>query len=175
MSFILSANRDNDSLEDSRKNWEDYRAHLQSLKDVFPRDAFDIATSSWWYRFSLPEAPHDSRLVALRMGDYGAPTWDNQQFSWIEIELQSASSGRILLRYPKVFRYELKMISDSHGIHGDWRYDEFTLTAEHHLLHTIEWADGASWSIEASDLQHRYIPDARLENQRAGQDDAPEP
>jgi hypothetical protein len=100
------------------------------------------------------------------MGDHGAPTLDNHKFSWIEIELHSAYSGTIVLRYPLVYRYELKMAESSQGIHGDWRYDEFTLTAEGNLLHTIEWADGALWVIEASDLEHRHIPDA-TENQRA--------
>lgn len=168
MSFILAANRDHDSLDEARKNWDVYQAHLEALKDSFPASAFEIATSSWWYQFDLPEAPHDSRLIAFRMGDHGAPTWDNQQFSWIEIELHSAYSGTIMLRYPIVYRYELRMAESSQGIHGDWRYDEFTLTDEGNLLHTIEWADGALWVIEASDLEHRHMPES-TENQQAQQ------
>lgn len=160
MSFILAANRDHDSLEEGRKNWEDYQVHLEALKERFPDSAFKIATSDWWYQFDLPEAPHDARLIAFRMGDHGAPSWDNPKFSWIEIELQSAYSGRILLRYPLVYRYEMMVKEASRGIHGDWRYDEFTLTNEGHLLHTIEWADGAVWVIEASDLEHRHIPES---------------
>lgn len=165
MSFILASNRDHDSLEEARKNWHDYQAHLEELKDSFPASAFQIATSPWWYQFDLPEAPHDSRLIAFRMGDHGAPTWDNQQFSWIEIELHSAFSGAIILRYPTVYRYELKMAEASQGIHGDWRYDEFTLTDEGNLLQTIEWADGAIWVIEASDLEHRHIPESSDQTQ----------
>ncbi len=164
MSFILAANRDNNNLDEARKNWEEYQIHLEALKDRFPTSAYEIATSSWWYQFNLPEAPHDSRLIAFRMGDHGAPSWDNQQFSWIEIELHSAFTGTILLRYPKVYRYELKMTETSQGIHGDWRYDEFTLTDEGYLLHTIEWADGAVWLIEASDIEHRYIAEPNNED-----------
>jgi hypothetical protein len=175
MSFILSANRDHDSLEELRKNWEDYQSHLTAHKDKFPSSAFEIATSAWWYQFDLPEAPHDSRLVAFRMGDHGAPTWDNQQFSWIEIELHSAYSGTILLRYPKVYRYDMKMAASSKGIHGDWRYDEFALTDEGNLLHTIEWADGALWVIEASDLEHEHVPESGEENQEAQQAETQQP
>ena len=164
MSFILSANRNSENFDQLRKNWDDYQTHLKALQDKFPASAYEIATSSWWYQFDLPEAPHDSRLVAFRMGDYGAPTWDNQKGSWIEIELCSAYSGTILLRYPQVFNYDLKMAGDSLGIHGDWRYDEFCLTDDGHLLHTIEWADGATWRIIASDLQHRHIPPPDAEN-----------
>lgn len=167
MSFILSANRDFNKLEEFRKNWDDYQLHLIALKDKFPSSAFEIATSSWWYEFNLPEAPHDSRLITFRMGDHGAATWDNEGFSWLEIELQSAYTGTIILRYPKVYRYDLKMSGESQGIHGDWRYDEFTLTAEGNLLHTIEWADGAVWVIEASDIKHNYIPEPKDENQEA--------
>lgn len=164
MSFILSANRDDNSIQDLEKNWKDYQASLAARKSEFPASAYEIATSTWWYGFDRPEAPHDSRLVALRMGDHGAPTWDNQQGSWIEIELHSAYSGTIILRYPQVYRYDLKMVDDSQGIHGDWRYDEFSLTPNVHLVHTIEWADGAIWVIEASDLQHRFISEPTDEN-----------
>lgn len=157
MPFILSANRDHDSPENSLKNWEDYQAHLTKNKASFPKSAFALATSAWWYCSDLPEAPHDSRLLAFRMGDYGASEWDNHQLPWIEIELQSAYSGRIRLRYPKVYRYELKMGGESPGIHGDWRYDEFSLTDGGNLRHTIEWADGAVWTIEGSDLEHKHV------------------
>lgn len=162
MSFILSANRDNDSVDESRKHWADYQAHLAAHKDRFPVSAYEIATSSWWYQFDLPEAPHDSRLIAFRMGDTGASTWDNQKGFWIEIELHSAYAGTIILRYPEIYRYSLEMSGDLPGIHGDWRYDEFSLTQDGHLLHTIEWADGARWVIEASDIQHRYFPEPKV-------------
>ncbi len=159
MSYILSANRDHDSFENACENWENYQSYLRALKDKLATSAFEIATSSWWYQFDLPEAPHDSRLNAFRMGDHGAPAWDNQKYSWIEIELHSAYSGTILLRYSNVSWYELRMSNESQGVHGDWRYDEFSLSAEGNLLHTIEWADGAVWVIEASDLKHQYIPE----------------
>lgn len=158
MSYILSINRDNDSVEEARENWSAYEAYLRKHESVAPRSAFRIAMSDWWYRFDAAEGPHDSRLLAFRMGDYGASSWSHQQLSWIEIELQSAHTGTILLRYPKVFRYQLNMTADSQEIHGDWRYDEFSLTGEGYLRHTIEWADGAVWVIDASDLEHSYTP-----------------
>ncbi|MEZ5301558.1 MAG: hypothetical protein R3F11_13050 [Verrucomicrobiales bacterium] len=64
------------------------------------------------------------------------------------------------------------MADSSQGIHGDWEVLTFTLTDEGNLLHTIEWADGALWVIEASDLEHRHIPD-NTEYQQEAQQAAP--
>jgi hypothetical protein len=54
-----------------------------------------------------------------------------------------------------VFAYTLSSVA-SQKWHGDWRYDEFTLTDAGHLLHEIEWIgwNGAAsrWLVEASDL-----------------------
>jgi hypothetical protein len=158
MPFILSDQRDPDDIEGSKKQWDDYQKHLHSLKSKFPKRAFEIATSDWWYCFDRPEAPHDARLLCLRMGDHQAAAYGNS-YSWIEIELSSAYSGTIHLRYPVVYRYSLVQAEDSAQMHGDWRYDEFTLTKEAHLIHTIEWRDGAVWTIEASDIHHSFKPD----------------
>ena len=50
------------------------------------------------------------------------------------------------------------MSRDESGIHGGWRYDEFTLSDEGLVIHTIEWGDGPVWTIKATDLLHEYMP-----------------
>jgi len=45
--------------------------------------------------------------------------------------------------------------------HDDWRYDEFRLADEGHLIHEIEWwgrGEVARWVIEASDVQFSWYP-----------------
>jgi len=155
MAFILSAQRHE---SDSAHNWERYQAYLQSVRDRFPKNAFHIATSEWWYSFDEPSAPHDSRLINFTLSDRMADSEADGQFCSIKIELQSAYSGRIILHYPRVERYQLSMPgNNSSGIHGDWRYDEFSLSDGGFLVHTIEWADGPDWVITASELLHEYL------------------
>ena len=52
MSYILSAQRD--SPEYSEENSKRYLQHLASLRDRFPKNAYEIATSEWWYSFDDP-------------------------------------------------------------------------------------------------------------------------
>ena len=161
MAFILSAQRDNGSFEDLRGNWERYRAHLKAAEDRLPSSAFKLATSDWWYAFDRPEAPHDSRLLGVRIRDVGAGTYESNSRSEIEVELQSAYEGVIRLHYPTVYQYSLTMPAGADGVHNDWRYDEFRVTdSPGRIVHVIEWVCGAVWQIEASDLIHEYIPSA---------------
>lgn len=161
MAFILSAQRDNGSSEDLGANWKRYQAHLKAAEDRLPSSAFKLATSDWWYAFDRPEAPHDSRLLGVRIRDVGAGTYESNSKSEIEVELHSAYEGVIRLRYPTVYQYSLTMPDAADGVHNDWRYDEFRVTdAPDRIVHVIEWACGAIWQIEASDLIHEYIPQA---------------
>lgn len=144
----------------SVQNWERYQAYLRSVRDRFPANAYQIATSEWWYSFDAPAAPHDGRLVNLTISDKWAESESEERFCSIAIDLQSAYSGRILLRYPKVERYQLTMPGyNASGIHGDWRFDEFSLSEDGFLVHTIEWADGPDWVITATELFHEHSSD----------------
>lgn len=158
MAFILSAQRDHGSVEEIGSNWKRYRAYLRAAEHRFPPSAFKLATSDWWYDFNRAEAPHDSRLLSLSIRDAGAGTYESNSPSIIEIELHAAYGGVIRLRYPTVYRYSLAIPDGVEGVHDDWRYDEFQATESGRLVHTIEWARGAVWEIEASDLIHEYLP-----------------
>jgi hypothetical protein len=70
--------------------------------------------------------------------------------------------GFIELFYPRVLRYSLCSPSSVRGL-GDWRYDEFRVAPDGHLIHEIEWAgfsrgEGSRWIIEASDLEFQWLP-----------------
>ncbi|HKX83413.1 MAG TPA: hypothetical protein VJL58_04260, partial [Pyrinomonadaceae bacterium] len=79
----------------------------------------------------------------------------------IRIELLGAyHDGKILLRYPKVFGYELNARMLDEG-HRDWRYDEFRVNDDGQLVHEIEWwglYNTAIWQIVASDVEYKWIP-----------------
>ncbi len=56
--------------------------------------------------------------------------------------------------YPKVFSYTFQAGALNSG-HGDWRYDEFRLSDDGHLVHEIQWCREAhepTWLIHADDV-----------------------
>ncbi len=61
MSFILSEQRDFGNWPDC---WRKYEAYLKNNESTFPKAAFKLATSDWWYYSSTPKAPHDSHLIS---------------------------------------------------------------------------------------------------------------
>jgi hypothetical protein len=61
---------------------------------------------------------------------------------------------RLRLSYPRVFGYQLLGDAVAQG-HSDWRYDEFRVSNNGHLLHEIEW-----WGHEATS---RWLIEERLE------------
>ncbi len=76
----------------------------------------------------------------------------------LSIELLGAyHDGKINLRYPHVFRYEIGS-QDCAFLMNDWRYDEFRLADNGHLLHEIEWGNGDRWLIEADDIEYKWLP-----------------
>lgn len=69
MSFILSAQRDADDLAALKRNWENYIRSLEDARGFIPASAYEIAISDWWYEHDRPEAPHDSWLQKLELGE----------------------------------------------------------------------------------------------------------
>jgi hypothetical protein len=63
--------------------------------------------------------------------------------------------------YPKVFSYSFTGAVMERG-HGDWRYDEFRVAENGHVIHEIQWRgpdDEATWVIESDDVifSHRTL------------------
>jgi hypothetical protein len=157
MSFILSDQRDSPGF--SSDNFRRYQQYLDSLAERFPKSAYALAISDWWYSVEDPRAPHDSALLDLRMNDVWGCNDGDPQFCSLTLNLQSANEGIIRLKYLEVREYDLRMPRDISGIHGDWQYDEFTLSDDGLLVHTIEWGNGAIWTIKTTDVIHKYITD----------------
>jgi len=157
MAFLLSAERESPEYLNG-DHWQRYMSYLQSHRATMPACAFQIATSSWWYGFENPKGPHDSHLERFEMGDARDQTSD-ERVCWIRMRLKSAFSGHIQLYYPKVYSYSLAMPEEEYPGHGDWRFDEFSSDGTpSRFTHTIEWADGPTWRITASELIHEYLP-----------------
>ncbi len=162
MTFILSENRSN--IEEIVPTFEKYFKYLESVKEQFPKSAYQLATSEWYYDPRDPKCPHDSWLVNLSIGESGTGERNETRTNDISIKLLGAyHDGHIKLHYLKVKAYSLghqpKVTATGESIqgHGDWLYDEFRLSENGLVLHEIEWAHGR-WLIEATDVEFQWVP-----------------
>lgn len=153
--YILGDQRD----EDVVKAFDSYRNYLENNKGSFPKSAYTLATSDWYYGSSDHKAPHDSWLEALTISESSSGERNEIRTVQITIKLLSAyHDGFIEFHYPEVTKYQISAEFLEQG-HGDWRYDEFRIDQNGKLIHEIEWASyGATntWIIVASDVQHRW-------------------
>ncbi len=75
-----------------------------------------------------------------------------------EFDSETYGDGIIELAYPKVFKFTLSYGGETG--HQDWRYDEFRLNDDGHVIHEIEWSgarDTGNWVIEASDVIYTWL------------------
>lgn len=164
MSYILCADgRDDDPFGAFAR----YRVYLEANRANFPKNAFELATSSWYYGFDDHRAPHDAWLEKLEIDEAYTPETAalgpgrRERNLSIRLRLLGAyHDGYIEIRYPRVFRYALNI---EHGAHGqrDWRYDELRVSETGTLIHEIEWCgarDIGTWLIEASDIEFTWFP-----------------
>lgn len=157
--FILAAERDGS--EDVTHQFRAYLEYLEENQRRFPPSAFDLATSSWYYDHRDHRCPHDAWLRELRIEEPASGERLEQRTVALRVLLLGAyHDGHIELYYPRVFRYDLTLEDGKDG-HRDWRYDEFRLSDDGHLLHEIEWAGPTTtgrWLVEASDVQFSWRP-----------------
>lgn len=157
MSFILDSQR----RADGAAAFERYRAYLDEVRDRMPPSAHQLATSQWYFDFNDHRCPHDAWLEGMTLAEDSSGGRNEERIVSIRIRLLSAfHDGYIEFHYPRVVRYRLDSIDDARG-HMDWRYDEFRLSDEGHLIHEIEWSgacESARWVIEATDLEFRWLP-----------------
>lgn len=166
MSFILTAQRDVETVVASFKRYHEY---VTSHSERFPPSAFALATSNWYFDFSDHRCPHDAWLEEVIISEPATGARNQERVTEIRVRLLGAyHDGHIELRYLGVIRYSLSSSSSVRGI-GDWLYDEFRIHSNGHLIHEIEWAgvheeDSAHWLIEASDVIFEWIPNQRSED-----------
>jgi len=164
MTYILGAQRDC-SYAEMKANFERYRAYLKEQRSRFPPAAHALATSDWYYNFDDHRCPHDAWLERLTIEESDQEQGREERTIALRIRLLGAyHDGRIELRYPRVYGYRLDTWDGARG-HRDWRFDEFRLSEDGHLLHEIEWAGAEAtcrWLIEASDIEFSWEPRSRL-------------
>ena len=156
--FILSPERD----ANATQAFAGYAAYLEQNRAAFPPSAYALATSEWYFDFSVHHAPHDAWLESLTIEEPSSGSRHEIRETTITIKLLGAyHDGYIELHYPRVFEYRLSAIELGRG-HGDWRYDEFRVDQEGRLLHEIQWwsslTSQSTWLIVASDVQHKWFP-----------------
>lgn len=159
--YILSAQRDTPP-ERAHEPYHDpfpaYDAYLAANRGRFPPGAYALATGAWWYDPRDPRCPHDAWLEAAILREPAEGERHEIRTTALSVRLLGAyHDGHIELAYPRVFAYGMDA-RDTAGGHGDWRYDEFRVSDRGRLIHEIEWADGATWLIEADDVEYRWIP-----------------
>ena len=166
--FILSEQRDKNPMA----FFEPYRNYLKDNQDRFPKSAYSLATSEWYFNPTISGCPHDAWLEKITISEPSSGERFELRSVEINVELLGAyHDGIIRFRYPEVFRYKLEGRDLSRG-HNDWRFDEFRLNDQGHLIHEIEWtginANGL-WEIEASDVEYAWVPfnDETLHTDRA--------
>ena len=161
MAFILSEQRDAGP-EEMLAGFESYRGYLERLRSQFPSKAYELATSAWYYDPSDHRCPHDAWLEEVILSEIGSGERAEVRAMSIRVRLLGAyHDGYIELNYPRVFSYELGA-RPQRG-HRDWRFDEFRLTGDGHVLHEIEWwgpQEAGRWLIEASDVHFTWIPNS---------------
>jgi hypothetical protein len=148
--YVLSDQRDAEGF--GAAQWARYREALRGAESRFPPNAYRIAVSDWWYSFSDPGAPHDASLLSC------AASRGPDGLERLTVELESAESGLIRLRYEGVTRRLTDALPGRAGGPGQWRYDEFSPDGHGGFLHVIEWSRGPVWRIAAAELIHEYVP-----------------
>ena len=158
MAFILSAQRDVDDIHVARRHWQRYQAYLRDNQAQFPPGAYELATNGWYFGFDDHRAPHDAWLESAVFLEPSEGQRSQHRHLSLELTLLAARHDLwIKLRYPRVYSYTMSSAGSDEG-HGDWRYDEFRLAENGHLIHEIEWAgkpssEGSRWLIETSDVE----------------------
>lgn len=156
MTYIFSEQRHKEESEAVRL-WQAYAVYIRENEASFPKGAYELATSDWYYTFTDDRAPHDAWLEWVKFEEPSAGARSETRHLSLRVRLLGAYHDQFLeFFYPTVYSYSLSDGQTTEG-HGDWHYDEFRLSPAGHLLHEIEWAGakGAAgrWLIEAADVQ----------------------
>lgn len=175
MAYILSKDLDDEihtreALKRLEEKWKKYADYLESVREHFPKSAFEFATAPWLRRFDDHRCPHDSWVESLTIREPSSGERHEHRSLEIEVRLLGAyHDGHMTLSYREVQSYSLagppKSIAPHHVGHSDWLYDEVTLTKDGCVCHEIEFSCGGRWLIECKDIDWVWEP---LENNPVG-------
>ncbi len=136
MAFTLASDGRDDDVEGSFKR---YRHYLESVRDAFPRGAFEIATSNCYFDFNDRRCPHDAWLDSCSLKEISSRGQPGPRRLSLSVRLLGAYQDRYIeLHYPRVFSHKF-YVTDSDRGQCDWRYDELRLSERGNLVHEIEW------------------------------------
>lgn len=160
MAFILSENRANH--DQCARGFAAYREYLERWKATFPPNAYALASSKWYFEPSEHRCPHDAWLESVMIAEAGTGGRAEVRHTTVQVRLLAAyHDGFIQLFYSRVFGYSFQRPSCLRGV-GDWRFDEFRLSDNGHLIHEIEWSGAPGekstrWVIEALDVEYKWL------------------
>ncbi len=155
---MFKLSRQLDNADNPMLQFKKYDEYVEQNQHLFPKNAYELATSDWYYNFSIHQCPHDGWLEEITIREIHCGERQQKRAITITIKLLAAyHDGYIILNYPLVYGYSFKN-NEGDNEHSDWRYDEFRVSDSGHLIHEIEWANGAHWLIEANDIVYTWIP-----------------
>lgn len=147
---------------------DDYKKYLSSVKEQFPEKAFNFANAQWHYDTEDSRCPHDAWLEALEIYEEKIPESTSKRTTNIKISLLGAyHDGIITIIYERVSLYYLNKTPGENNrfglmkglnFHGDWLIDEIYLTNEGLIIHDIEFANDARWTIHCEDIDYNWNP-----------------
>lgn len=156
MAFILSEQRDEDVGDAFRR----YRGYLAKYRHLFPRSAYALAMSDWYFDADDHRCPHDAWLEYISMCELSAGGRHRHRRVALIITLLGAyHDKRLIFTYPTVYSYRFSHDDVDLG-HRDLRYDEFRVSEAGHLVHEIEWrglSEAGSWLIVADDVRFEVV------------------
>lgn len=151
--FILSDQRNSNVTE----AFNAYAQYLNSKREIFPKNAFELATSDWYFNPERSGCPHDAWLESVVIAEPSEGEHHEIRNNTIKIELLAAyHDGIIIFEYTGLIAYKFACSKTADG-HGDWLYDQFRISDDGKLLHEIEWEYG-NWEIEAADVLYSWKP-----------------
>lgn len=155
--FILGPERDKDVVA----AFESYAHYLKAERRRFPQNAYELATSDWYFDFRDHRCPHDAWIETVAITESAQGEREVERSSAITMTLLGAYHDLgMKFSYPRIYAYRFDTGDCLRG-HGDFRYDEFRVSQRGNLLHEIEWATHqgtGTWLIEASDVEFTWWP-----------------
>ncbi|MEM9444949.1 MAG: hypothetical protein AAGA18_06305 [Verrucomicrobiota bacterium] len=148
MSYILTKQRN----ANVKAAFEKYALYLKENERSFPKGAYELATSDWWFNFNNHRCPHDSWLEKFEIMEHSQGERNEIRWSNIVITLLGAYHDSLLtIEYSAVCNYRLECDSG----HGDWLFDQFLCSDDGDVIHEIEWSR-SHWIIHCKDIEFSY-------------------
>lgn len=142
-----------------------YAIYREQMRHSFPEKAFAFANADWHYKSDDPRCPHDAWLEVFSIEESSVSEGGSKRNMNIAARFLGAyHDGTFTLTYTDVRKYTLEKsrMSPEWNIgnaHGDWLYDEIYLAENDLVVHEIEFANNAHWTIHCKEIEYVWNPD----------------